>query len=299
MNLGKVANDGKVTGTQNDEPNFFDISFVTRPADRIAWHLKAASNEIIDSVKLAEAEDIWVPDHLVIVSAEAQNKLELLKKLAEVEEEYFKLCTRQRSLTTGERYIWELRKAATASMDDKVIEELRKYEPKDVFYKLASKGIIMDVDSFFKYAMGIQLNGIAEHMLGVRNRVGGVFSRLHKEGRCQDVCNDRTFDVSANDRFGNTPSITEHMVEDLTLVGPCMEQRVIDTTIKQGEASDLHMGLDTKHEKESNDTLTIDALAEKYAAYKLAAIQAVQSFNKDTDTTALIAIAAAQNLVTR
>jgi len=299
MNLGKVANDGKVVGTQNDEPNFFDISFVTRPADRIAWHLKAASDEIIDSVKLAEAEGIWVPDHLVIVSPEAHNKLELLKKLAEAEHHYIDLAGRTRSLTVGERYTWELCKAASVTMDDSLIEELRKHEPKEVFAKLASKGIIMDVNSFFKYAMGLDYGDVAEYMPGVRDRVGGVFYRMHKCGECQNACNDRTFDVSETDRFSNVPVITEKVAEALAMVGPCMEQRVIDMTIKQGEAfADLHMKLDTKHEIESNATLTMDALAEKYAAYKLSAIQAVQSFNKNTDTNALIAIAAAQNLVT-
>lgn len=299
MNLGKVANDGKVVCTLNDEPNFFDISFVTRPADRIAWHLKAASNEIIDSVKLAEAEGIWVPDHLIIVSPEAQAKLELLKKLAEAEYQYTQLINAKRSLTTGERYMWELRKAAEAVMDDTLIAALREYEPKHVFAKLAAKGIILDVDSFFKYAMGLDYGDLAEYMPGVREKVAGIFYRMNKEGRCQNVCTDRTFDVADADRFADVPVVTEKVAEELTLVGPCMEQRVIDTTIKQGEVVQLHMRLDTQGEVTNNDTLTIDALAEKYAAYKLAAIQAVRSFSKNTDTTALAAVAAAQNLVTK
>jgi len=298
MNLGKVANDGKVVGTQNDEPNFFDISFVTRPADRIAWHLKAASNEIIDSVKLAEAEDIWVPYHIAIVSAEAQAKLELLKKLAEEELHFKGRILGWRGDSPSQRYDWELRKAASTPMDDKLIEELRKYEPKDVFYKLASKGIIMDVRSFFKYAMGLDFGDIAGYMDQVQGRVGDVYTRIVESGRCQEVCNDCLFDVDSSTGNSAVPVITKKIAEELTLVGPCMEQRVIDTTIKQGEATEFHMKLDTKHEIESNATLTIDALAEKYAAYKLAAIQAVQSFNKNTDTNALIAIAAAQNLVT-
>ena len=41
--LGKLLDDGRVVATHNDEPNWFEISFVTRPADRIAWSLKAAA----------------------------------------------------------------------------------------------------------------------------------------------------------------------------------------------------------------------------------------------------------------
>jgi len=298
MNLGKVADDGKVTGTQNDEPNFFDISFVTRPADRIAWHLKAASNEIIDSVKLAEAEGIWVPDHLVIVSPEAQDKLELLKKLAEEELHYKGRVCGWIGATARQRYDWELRKAASTPMDDKLIEELRKHEPKDVFYKLASKGIIMDVRSFFKYAMGLDFGDIAGYVDQVQKRAGGVYTRMVESGRCQEACNDRLFDVDVSTGGNDVPSITTKIAEELTLVGPCMEQRIIETTIKYGEEFKPQIVVDTKHEIESNDTLTVDALAEKYAAYKLAAIQAVRAINKNTDTDALIAIAAAQNLFT-
>ncbi len=41
--LGKLAEDGSIVGTHNDDPRFFDISFVFRPADRIAWDVKVAS----------------------------------------------------------------------------------------------------------------------------------------------------------------------------------------------------------------------------------------------------------------
>ena len=41
--LGEQYEDGRKVGTYNDEPQFFDISFVGRPADRIAWNLKVAS----------------------------------------------------------------------------------------------------------------------------------------------------------------------------------------------------------------------------------------------------------------
>lgn len=289
MDLGKMGEDGKVTGTQNDEPNFFDISFVTRPADRIAWHLKAASGEIIDSVKLAEAEGIWVPDHLAIVSRDAQVKLDILKKLAEAERHYLVLASR-RPATVGERYTWELRKAAAVTLDDVTIEQLRQADPADVFYKLAKAGIIMDVSSFCKYIFGN--DKVAEDREAVRAKVAGIYSRLEKEGRCHAVCNDRLFDVDTARYCGAVEGLTVKVAEAATMMGPAMEQRIINATL-----NNVEIGVDTKNEISSNSTLTIDVLAEKYAAYKIAAVKAMMSFSKNTDTDALVAIAAVQNLV--
>jgi hypothetical protein len=290
--LGKVGEDGKVVCTLNDEPNFFDISFVTRPADRIAWHLKAASGEIIDSVKLAEAEGIWVPDHLAIVSPDAQDKLGYIVKLATFEKYYADVVSGRRPTTSAEHYAWELRKAAMARLDDATISALRKYEPKEVFRKLAAAGIIMDVDTFFKYAMGLDYGEIAQEMDAVRKRVRGVYSRLSKEAKCQVVCNDRLFDVDTMGKGESVSTITTKVAEDHTMIGTGMEQRIVDTTV-----TNRAIALDTNDEIRSNDTLMVDALSEKYAAYKLSAIKAVQAFNKNTDTDALIAIAAVQNMV--
>jgi len=286
--LGKVADDGTVTCTHNDEPNWFDISFVTRPADRIAWHLKAASGEVIDSVKLAEAEGIWVPDHLAIVSPDATAKRGYLDKMAAMEELYSQLRER-RPATSRERFFWELRKAAAAQIDDETIQRLRNHEPEDVFRKLAQAGVILDVDSFYKYAMGMDFGEIAPFMDEVRQIVVGVYGRLKKANACQGVCNDRLFDVDTRTLGRGGPDLSEKAAE-FTFIGPQMEQRIIELTINNHE-----IALD-KNEKISCNG-TVERLAEKYAAYKLSAVKAILSMHKNTDTDALFAAATAQNLV--
>lgn len=289
FNLGKVGEDGKVICTHNDEPNFFDISFVTRPADRIAWHLKAASDEIVDSIKLAEAEELWVPDHIAITSPDAQAKLDYLKKMARAEDTLRQLSGR-RPTSAQERYYWELRKAASTPLSNDLIDELRKYEPEEVFYKLAKHGILLDVNAFFKYAMGLDYGRVAPYMDNVRHAVAGVYSRLVKEGRCQQACNERLFDVDLRVLRGGSIDGLLKSAANLTLVGPDMERRIIDSTINKSET-----GLDTGDEIVSNGT--VDLLAAKYAAYKLSAVKAIASLHQDTDTDALAVIAAAQNMV--
>ena len=289
FNLGKVAEDGKVVCTHNDEPNFFDISFVTRPADRIAWHLKAASDEVIDSVKLAEAEELWVPDHIAIASADAQEKFAYLKKIAEAETLLRKLAG-DRPKTAGERYFWELRKAAAVRVPDTVISELRKYEPERVFHKLARHGILMDVDAFFKYAMGPEYDKVALHMDGVRGAVSGIYSRMLKQGACQEACNERLFDVDLKLIDTKPIDVLTKAAADLTVVGPEMEQRIIESTINKTETN-----LDNNDEIGSNGI--VEVLAAKYAAYKLSAVKAIAKLHQNTDADALSVLAAAQNMV--
>lgn len=288
--LGKVSEDGKVVCTHNDEPNYFDISFVGRPADRIAWHLKAASNEIIDSIKLAEAADVWVPDNVAIISPNALRKLEYLKKLSQAEDLYIRLASS--SPRTGqERYFWELRKAAVCKLTEEDIETLRSCEPEHAFNKLAQAGIIMDVESFFKYAMGKDLGEVKPYMPGIKQAVKHIYGSLLKHGECQDVCNENLFDVSADTYVPiETPFLQK--TASVTFIGPERDHRVIEMTISNDE---IVVDRNAKIAEDTN--MTIGKLAEKYAAYKLSAVEAILSFHKDTDTDALIAVATAQNLV--
>ena len=63
-NITKVAADGHVLHADNPDPTFFDISHVYRPADRIAWVLgqvKAASAVKMSGAQMAERAGVEVP----------------------------------------------------------------------------------------------------------------------------------------------------------------------------------------------------------------------------------------------
>jgi hypothetical protein len=65
-NIGKIAADGHHLHAINTEPRFFDISYVGRPADRIAYAfgiLKAASG-VVSGAELAEHIGITTPYYL-------------------------------------------------------------------------------------------------------------------------------------------------------------------------------------------------------------------------------------------
>ena len=290
--MGKMSEDGKIVGMVNVHPKFFDISFVSRPADRIAWNLKYASDGALDSVKLAELEGVVVPDSIGIASDSAMAKLELIKRFSDFESLYTKTAS-SGARTLSDRYYWELRKAASAVIPDDFINALRDIDPTIAMLKLARVGIVLSPEAFLKYALGSEYTKAVDVVPAYKDAVRGCYGRMLKVSRCQEVCNDSTFDVNSSDNCVviNTPVSFEKAASDLTFVGSGMEQRVIDGTISNNKCE---ISVDNNDEKVFNDG--INKLAEKYAAYKLSAVRAVLSIH-NTDRDALVAVATAQNML--
>jgi hypothetical protein len=293
--LGKLADDGTYIGTYNDEPDFFDISFVRRPADRIAWNLKLAAGEILDSVKLASAEGVWLPDYMAIESASGQVKLAHLKRLSAMQHAYRGWFDKSAALRTPvDIYFYELRKAAGAPLDDGTLASLRELEPKVAFQVLARAGVIMDTPTFFKYALGNDYKEVAPFISEVTRAVPVVIDNIVKKGECQTICNDVTFDVD-NDgviRSGVQPSLVCKLAS-ASMVGPARDERIIAVTL---DGSIPKFAVDNEQRIGLNIP-GIVVLAEKYAAYELSAVDAVLGFHKDTDVDSVLSVAAAQNLI--
>jgi hypothetical protein len=298
--LGKLANDGTVTGVHNDEPNFFDISFVVRPADRIAWNLKTASDGALDSIKLAEEVGLFTPDQLVLVSGESHRKMDLLKKLAHYEQFYSELSQRPPA-TRRETELWQLRKAAAyQAIPDEVIDELRNYDPSDALTVLAADRIIMDPVSYVKYAMGTNYGALAEHVSGILKGVNGVYTRLLKTGRAADVCSDSYYDVDASTigRFTPMPlqTLSASVRSRSSFEEKTASHRAVQATI---EGVPVKIATADPEGLKKFDTGVVNCVSERYASYKLAAVSAMSLFNPGDDLDRQLAILAAQNMVER
>ena len=299
--LGKMGEDGVVTGTQNDEPNYFDLSFVHRPADRIAWNLKVASAAVFESsIKLAEDSGIYTPEHLMLVSSLAHRKMGLLQKMAKFEQLYLELANRG-AQGNREQEIWELRKAAShQTLPDATIEQLRNYEPSDALTVLAADRIILDPVSYVKYAMGTDCGELAQHMPGILSGVNGIFTRLLKEGKAAEVCADAYYDVDI-DIIGRyvdpslqklaTLSISEASFEEKTA-----SHRAVRVTI---EGIPVKIANVSPEVAEKFDHGVVNCVSERYASYKLAAVSMMSLFNPNDDLDRQLAILAAQNMVER
>jgi len=293
--FGKVARDGTVTGTHNDLPTWFDISFVSRPADRIAWNLKMASAGTQDAIKAAEDAGIWVPDQLETSTPGYQEKLALTKQLVKSEANYLRIAEGGVKTAT-DRYLSELLKSATCTIPDAAIDQLRREMPDSVMRKLAESRIVMDVDSFFKYAFGLDYGSVADSMPSIREDVAGpLFSRLYKSGAYQKVCRNNYFDVDTAARlmygldrlsFGDGIKVAS---QTCSFDSAIVRDRIVDMTI-QGLRPTVKKG-------SSVDDGAPNGGACIYAAYKLSALRSVCRGGEESERD--VALAVAQNMVNK
>ena len=295
--LGKMAEDGTFTGTYNDEPKHFDISFVIRPADRIAWSLSkvAADNgDFITSNALAEMEEVWTPEELLITSESALSKLAMAKRIADYERKYASLSeTGPRD--SDERWLWELRKAAAApTFDDTTIEKLREYAPSDVFYTLAANKIVMDPVSYVKYAMGVDGGSLSDSLDEIEKEAAFIFTKMAADGTIYESCTEGRYDVEADKVFGIRSDLTDlvkaaSVTSSLDLAAA--SRRAVEVTL-----SGATIGITGNDVLEKQAGAVANVVAREYATYKLASAYAMQMLDGNVED-GQIALLAAQNMV--
>lgn len=297
--LGKVAENGKVAYMRNTEPDFFDISFVTRPADRIAYSLKVASGEVVTGEMLAKAAGVVEPAFLT--PGLLADKREALRKLAEQYDEYAR--------DPGAKALFSpVAKAAEAAFDDRTVDTLRRMPVKEAMAFLADRGAFMGPDAFCRYAMG---PGSSEYAaVGMfAGAVGNLASQAIKEAAWLD-----RFDLAAPgdfdcDRFTSRPSRRfQEVAEAAEAVksasftdGENVARLVVERGMPEKRAA-AHVdgGREICFNAVSKPVL---ALALKYAEYKVSALNAAINGAADAgwrskygSRDSLLALVAAQDL---
>lgn len=304
--LGELMEDGRHVFTFNDEPKFFDISFVGKPADRIAWDLmkvmpdeedeakddkdeeknedgkdddkeeKDASYTLpFDSVKLAEYYGVEASDRLAISSPSGLRKFAYANQLIDMHDKYVGFITKSASVDSArDRFLVQLCKIASHPLKDSTIDKLRELDPGAAFRVLGDAGVVMDSTSFFKYAMGNDFNAVKPYLNGVSQKVAEVLKEAKDTSCLQKLCNDLNFDawplgcsfpISRQNLFELKNELKEASCID------SLEDSVVSATIKGTRPNFV---VDNSTIKILNGYVT-KKLAEKYAAYKLAAIDAV------------------------
>jgi len=281
--LGKIAEDGTQIGTYNDEPTWFDISFVGRPADRIAWNLKVASAmpdelTINSSVKQAEIEGYVLPDDLAIESDMAKRKLGIMKKLADAYSKCESWLSGEAMPSGKEKRRFELRKLAGARVDDETISELRKYDPAAAFAALGDAGVVMDAASFFKYAFGPDYKIAEKYIPFVEKAASSVVREAVGTSSCADFCNYSRFDASPSGCL--FPSVPRRLASDILKSAAARGFGTDDavTSVLEAMASGAVPSFDTQavvKSAEKVDEKVSLRLAKRYVMYKLAALCAV------------------------
>ena len=268
--LGEQMEDGRKVGTYNDEPQFFDISFVGRPADRIAWNLKVASALPLSSVKEAEYEHVKVPDELACDTEASRRKLGYAKDIAAMQNQYRGWLSKQASVVTArDGYLYELHRVPMSSLDDGTVASLRELPTKMAFAVLADTGVVMDVPTFFKYATGDDYETVVKpYMEDTAAMVPELIETRVKQGSAASLCTNTGFDAE-----GYKPRVKVELYAALKKAS-CMDSVPEIAVELAGDSDAVRHLLDTKKEKMFN-TGVVEKLAETYASYQLSAIDAV------------------------
>lgn len=309
--LGKIAEDGTQIGTYNDEPTWFDISFVGRPADRIAWNLKVASAmpeelTINSSVKQAQIEGYTLPDDLAIESDLAKDKHRIMKKLAE---SYSKLKSWLSGETSPanskERYTYELRKLGGATLDDAQLSSLREMDPSDAFGALGNAGVVMDAGSFFKYAFGPDYHIVEKYVPFVEKAACEVVKEAVDTSSCAEFCNCSKYDPAVRNILSKPlPSdLMFAMSKSAAARGFGLDDAVssVLSAVAMDQApSFVPCGTEKTAEACGVDPNVARKLAKKYAMYKIAGICSVMrgTWGAAIDEDEMVFVSAAQDMAT-
>lgn len=267
--LGELMDDGRKIFTRNTEPKFFDISFVGRPADRIAWNLKVASAMDLDSVKAAEYEGVVLPDDLACETESSRRKLGYMHDISSLQDSYAGWLGKQASVVTSrDGYLYSFRKIASTPLSDEAISRLRELPVHQAMGALASRGVMMDVPTFFKYATGDDYASVVAPYMPDTAKAVPLYIREHvKKADCSRVCLDTTYDAVIPNRLpGKLGTLLSKQAS--------VRERLLDGASGDEPEFSLESLLDTGLNKVFNRGM-VEKLAEAYVSYQLSAIDAV------------------------
>lgn len=273
--LGELWDDGRKVFTRNTEPKFFDISFVGKPADRIAWNLTkaASSGHVVDSARLAVFDGVTAPDDIAIDPGAASRKLAYARAVSGIGDKYVGWLSKVASASSVEdRYLYAFAGVQAPRIDDATIDRMREVPVRDMLSKLASCGIVMDVPTFFKYAMGDGFDIYVKPVLpGVEAAVPALLSRLVKTSSVSSLCNDTTYDAYSDPHSARVPARVSELLSKVA--SPMLDPaRAAMECALSGDVPEYL--LDGTGEK-CLDGGVVEKLAEAYVSYQLSAIDAV------------------------
>lgn len=292
--LNTIYEDGSQCYAINEEPKFFDISFVWKPADRTAYVLKkvASVNVATDSALLAKQAGYYdEADYLRTSSLPVSKLIEkqaYIKKLGELEKRIKGIVAKKLAGRTPEEYIKVKSKIAgvdgDASIDDRDLEQLSNLSTQGALASSAKLGIVLRPEEFIK----LVIKPTPETTLidRVKSILPGIFSRL------SDLSLDKLSEIVPEET--DFDSFPEHLlarrnlskyIEDRTLEHePAVKRSITIMLVKKKPSLDEEvLTKDTEEDKLSKEASHFEKrLAEVYAIYKAAALQQI-SKNKEVD----------------
>ena len=253
--MNEIFADGKQACAINPDPTFFDISYVWRPAERVAYVLKkvASSCLYLPSALLAEDEPERFPQTKAATDKEA-----LINKLSEIEKKIEGQISGK--LESAKDEAKEV--AHTPDIPDKVLDRLGKENPGDATKALSDKGIMLKLPEFIRMLIGDSGIGdeIGDSLPGSisRGSVPKESTRFEEDGH--GMCGLR--------------GLLDDMMSDRSLFKMPAVRRSIKIIIIGGKKPELKSSEETK-EKHASETSLQKQVLEAYNGYRMAACEHV------------------------
>ena len=271
--MTKIYPDGRQVLAMNPNPTFFDLSFVFRPADRIAYVLKkVASFGVVPSAVLANEEGLSELDYMDKSEAPMQ-KLSLLRKLSDIEKEVEGIIGKLHPETNREKLILEdAPKALTG--DDSIVLDLNEKDPKKLLGGLARCGVIVKPRTFVKI--------LTKKDGDLSPYLPGIFSKLLD---LPGLLQSSVFDFSPFDTFSLTRPLKDRLLSDLSLFSSPSARRMLKVTIVKPSRPQMEVfpgGYSISDSSgfggaviKSSSVQDGETLALAYAMYKLGALSII------------------------
>jgi len=271
-----LLSDGSIVAAINEQPTFFDISRVTRPADRIAWSLTKAASALVRGADLAlDPEFATFPDPAVLAdNQKVAAKLNTYSKAAEMEKRIAatgKLGPLSLGVSPGRR---------TAQIPtDKVASVIRE---------LHSGLVCLPLETFATAIFGNNPT-TSQTIKEAEQYLPNLFEIAGKSDHGYSVATNIAYDSQYHNSTGMMSKVSKDLQSQHGLDIGRVRQRAIENCIKLAQVSGKVVPNDPPAAAASQ-------LLNQYAGYKLAFLQHVRD-NRPQDFDAILELAIAQNHV--
>ena len=228
--MGEISKSGHQMLAFNDDPAFFDISKVIKPADRIALSLRKVASALVvkSGAELAEEAGLQYPDWLldkdnIPMSKHAQRKLAVARKLAEIE----------KIIETSASPKCVL--GCPPDLPSHEMEKLQKAKLYDALEGLGSAQICLSLRDFLRLVMGPKADEFRTEVDQAEGMLPDLFSRLQEQGDLPEICGDSSYDA----RGGSIPGFVKNIVSGLAgdhSMAPGPAKRRITVAIIRGNS---------------------------------------------------------------
>lgn len=284
-NLGRIADDGHVNTADNIICDWFDISKVKKPADRTAYVFgKAASGQIKGGAELAEELGLFADDPFNTYNP--SKTLALVDKLAHIESVVGRTASAYNLAFTPEAFeCIPHYKSAEGLMED-------PFSARDELAALAMQKIALPFDHFICCLLGERGHAaLVKAADAVYPLLQGIYSKLRAETNLLPMISSNPYGVDLR----RMPSQAgrqwaEKRASDFSLEYGAVQTR-INRAIINGAKVSFNLGNVSKiASSTSAGQEAALRLAEQYALYKLAFLQAVEVTDPSFDLTCELAI---------